>query len=262
MRKILCIFCLSLILTPLFTDEITFTQGDINTFLDFAAEFKEMAGEIVEIAPDASIEEYFYQDSTALLTAAENFLKARGWSYLKLNDFFYMAGTVLEYLTLMETLGMDIEDILGDLMQDIPEDVLRLIEKNQQALRRYFKQRSYDDLMPDWDTLEDAPEIPVIPEALPEFPPLSGVVGIWLLENDNTSIWEFREDGSLSVGTQSPVAVEVLGWEGTYSVSGTKVSIRLDKPHPFPKTFNLLPDRMEGEGEALIRHPEMPFSNR
>jgi hypothetical protein len=177
-----------------------------------------------------------------------------------MNDFLYVAGTVLEYLSLKQTLGMDIEDIISELMQDIPEDVLRLIEENEQTLRRFFKNRSYDDFLMGWDELNTDPEIPADADMPGEPPPPGGplppakVTGIWQLESDPFSIWEFREDGRLSIGTQSPVAAEVLGFEGTYTVRDGIVSIKLDKPHPYPKTFRLLSNRMEGEDDALIRH--------
>lgn len=256
MRKAFVLFIIILFFTPVFAeDEYNFSQKDIDKFLSFADAYIKEAKKYVKNSSDLSIEELYYNESEDLMDVTENFLKKYGWDYLKLNDFLYVIRITLDYIGLLDSYGDVLGEELDSLGEDISKDMLNLVRKNKEALGKYFAITDYSDI-DDTGDYEDYESSDNEDYQMPDFDEEAGadISGIWYLSSDKSYIWNFSKNGTLTIGQITPVAAEVVSWEGTYTVSNNQVTIELDKPHPFPDIFTLKGDKLTAPDDSLVRN--------
>jgi hypothetical protein len=146
------------------------TEEDIKLFLSFADEYREMASTFVKDAATMSVDEIFNTDDMKLLTATQNFLKNKKWTYEKMIDFIYTVTMSLEALSYYETIGYP-EEVDGEDEEDpfsfLPRKNIDLVKKYKSGLEKYFTVTNYEDVMwdsgdyiPDDEAYEDYEDIP------------------------------------------------------------------------------------------------------
>lgn len=242
MRKILIFILICLFIQPVIAEEeYELTQADIDKFLSFADSYLVLAKKYVKDNADFGLEDYYYSDSDELMDATDEFLEKYGWDFYKINDFIYIVRITLDYISLMDAYG----DILGEEMESLGEDITpaarALVRKNIAKLEKYFRLTDYTD----FDEYDEFDAEPVAD--------ITDVTGSWYLESDTSFVWNFKKDGTFTIELITPQAADVSSWKGTYKFSEGVLTIKPDKPHPFPIEFTVAGNLLIAEDDALIQ---------
>jgi hypothetical protein len=132
-------------------------QKDIDEFLSFADDYKASAEKYIKNAKNKSISEIFYStDNSRWVSQTEVFLKKAGWSFDKMNQFLYTVYLALLAINYSDTYGDVSKAEGGNLFEDIPDSVKRLVKANLARLNKYFPKEDYAAFAEDSDSSEGA----------------------------------------------------------------------------------------------------------
>jgi hypothetical protein len=150
-----CLVILSISISFSFSQEESYSlvEEDLASFLGFADEYREMASKFVKDAKTLTVDEIFNTDDMKLLTATQNLLQKKKWTYEKMIDFIYAVTMSLEALSYYETFGYP-EEVDGENEEDpfsfLPRKNLELVKKYKSGLEKYFTVTNYEDIMGDY----------------------------------------------------------------------------------------------------------------
>lgn len=119
--------------------EYGLSQKDITEFLAFADGYKDLAGRYIRNAEQKSVSEIFYStDSEKWVAETEKFLKSKGWTFDRMNQFLYTVYLALLAINYEDAYASDSPESGEDLFEDVSQAAKALVRKNRKALSVYF----------------------------------------------------------------------------------------------------------------------------